>query len=61
MKGSGGAEHGDWNALSLCPNCHSVFEDQLRPKLYKALLEYGCKELPLSWAKSKKHPEEAKT
>ena len=44
----------DWNALSLCPNCHAVFEDMVRPKLYKALSEYGVKDLPRSWERSNK-------
>ncbi|MFA5316090.1 MAG: hypothetical protein WC369_01545 [Dehalococcoidales bacterium] len=49
IKGAAG-----WNALSLCPNCHSVFEDRIRPKLYKALKEFKVKGLPKSWAKSNK-------
>jgi hypothetical protein len=54
IPGSGGAVDGDWNALSLCPNCHAVFEDKLRPKLYVALQKFGVKKLPLSWKKSNK-------
>jgi hypothetical protein len=47
----------DWNAISLCPNCSTVFDDILRPLLYKALLEHGCKNLPDSWSKDRKMPE----
>lgn len=54
VKGSGTAADGDWNALSLCPNCHSLFEDVLRPKLYKALVKSGARNLPGSWEKSNK-------
>jgi hypothetical protein len=60
IKGSGGAGGGDWNALSLCPNCHSVFEDQFRPKLHRALVAAGCTKLPRSWAMSNKHREKTK-
>jgi len=44
----------EWNALSLCPNCHRIFDEVLRPKLYNALIEYGAVNLPKSWAKSNK-------
>ena len=47
----------EWNALSLCPNCSTVFDDKIRPKLYKALTEYNVKAkevLPKSWKKSNK-------
>jgi hypothetical protein len=44
----------DWNILSLCPNCSSVFDDVIRPKLYVALQKYGGKNLPKSWEKSNK-------
>jgi hypothetical protein len=54
IAGSGGAFGGDWNALSLCPSCHAVFEDTLRPKLYRALKEFGTSNLPPSWAQSNK-------
>jgi len=44
----------DWNAISLCPNCHEVFESTIRPMLYKALKEYGATGLPVSWSKDNK-------
>jgi hypothetical protein len=44
----------EFNALSLCPNCHAVFEDIIRPKLYQALIKYGTKKLPKSWKQSNK-------
>jgi len=44
----------EWNALSLCPNCATVFDDVIRPKLYKALKEFGTIKLPNSWKKSNK-------
>jgi len=44
----------DWNLLSLCPNCSSVFDDVIRPKLYRALKECGAKKLPKKWARSNK-------
>ncbi len=39
------------NGVWLCKNCHAVFDDVFRPKLYKALLAYGVPEemLPRSW------------
>ncbi|MBI3046587.1 MAG: hypothetical protein HYY86_03585 [Candidatus Harrisonbacteria bacterium] len=43
-----------WNAISFCPNCATVFDDIIRPKLYKALNEYGAKNLPTSWKQSNK-------
>jgi hypothetical protein len=45
---------GRWNAISLCPNCATVFDEIVRPKLYKALREYGATGLPLSWRKDNK-------
>jgi hypothetical protein len=42
------------NAMSLCPNCATVFDDVIRPKLYAALREFGCTGLPGSWSKSNK-------
>lgn len=47
-------ESKEWNALSLCPNCSTVFDDVMRPKFYKALEKYGSKKLPKSWRKSNK-------
>jgi hypothetical protein len=46
--------HPEWNAISLCPNCHYVFEEKVRPLLYRALLEYGATGLPHSWSKDNK-------
>ena len=43
-----------WNALSLCPNCHQIFEDKIRPRLFLALKEFGSENLPKSWSKSNK-------
>jgi hypothetical protein len=48
------AGKGQWNALSLCPNCHTIFDDVIRPKLYAALKEYGVTGLPNSWKKDSK-------
>jgi hypothetical protein len=44
----------EWNAISLCPNCSTVFDEVIRPKFYKALQEYGCAKLPQSWRKDNK-------
>ena len=44
----------NWNAVSLCPNCAAMFDDKIRPKLYKALSEYGTTNLPKSWQRSNK-------
>ena len=42
------------NAISLCPNCATVFDEVVRPKFYRALQEYGCTKLPASWRKDNK-------
>jgi hypothetical protein len=42
------------NGIPLCPNCHRVFDEILRPYLHRALAEFGAKNLPKSWAKSNK-------
>ncbi|MDD4242016.1 MAG: hypothetical protein PHG54_11355 [Smithellaceae bacterium] len=39
------------NLLMLCPTCHIMFDTHLKPKLFKALNEYGIK-LPESWKTS---------
>lgn len=44
----------EWNAISLCPNCSTIFDDKIRPMLYKALIEYGVVGLPMSWSKDNK-------
>jgi hypothetical protein len=48
------AGEGRWNALSLCPNCATVFDEVIRPKLHRALKEYGATNLPPSWSKDDK-------
>lgn len=40
--------------IPLCPNCHRVFDEMLRPYLYQALKKFGCTKLPSSWSKSNK-------
>lgn len=40
------------NGIPLCPNCHRVFDEILRPYLYRALKEFGG--LPESWKKNNK-------
>ena len=42
------------NGIPLCPSCHRVFDEILRPYLYKALVEFGTKDLPMGWSKSNK-------
>jgi predicted restriction endonuclease len=42
------------NGIPLCPNCHRVFDEVLRPYLYKALLTFGVTDLPESWRKNNK-------
>jgi predicted restriction endonuclease len=42
------------NGIPLCPNCHRVFDEVLRPYLYRALSEFGANGLPTSWAKNNK-------
>jgi predicted restriction endonuclease len=42
------------NGIPLCPNCHRVFDEVLRPYLYKALTKFGSKGLPVSWKKNNK-------
>jgi hypothetical protein len=36
----------------LCPTCHLMFDTHIKPKVYKALIEAGVKNLPVSWEKS---------
>jgi hypothetical protein len=45
---------GRWNTLSLCPNCATVFDEVIRPKLYQALVNYGASNLPPSWSRDNK-------
>lgn len=42
------------NGIPLCPNCHRVFDEVLRPYLFRALSEFGASGLPRSWQKSNK-------
>ncbi len=42
------------NGMPLCPNCHRVFDEVLRPRLYRALEHFGCEDLPDSWRKNNK-------
>ena len=42
------------NGIPLCPNCHRVFDEVLKPFLYRALTKYGCKNIPAGWSKSNK-------
>ena len=40
------------NTLLLCPSCHVIFDTQLKPKLYQALVKTGVQMLPISWKTS---------
>jgi predicted restriction endonuclease len=42
------------NGIPLCPNCHRVFDEVLRPYLHRALDKFGACGLPTSWKKSNK-------
>lgn len=42
------------NGIPLCPNCHRVFDEVLRPYLYRALSKFGSTGLPISWRTSNK-------
>lgn len=42
------------NGIPLCPNCHRVFDEVLRPYLHRALEEFGASNLPVSWKKNNK-------
>ena len=51
------AKHGQdsqVNGLPLCPNCHRIFDEKLRPKLFTALEKFGTTGLPKSWSNSNK-------
>ncbi len=39
------------NGVWLCKNCHAVFDDVFRPRLFAALVKYGVSPdvLPSSW------------
>jgi len=42
--------------MCLCPNCHRVFEEKIRPKLHVALVDWmkNHRNLPKSWSKDNK-------
>ena len=42
------------NGIPLCPNCHRVFDEILRPYLYRALEKFGVTGLPETWQKNNK-------
>ena len=46
------------NGIPLCPNCHRVFDEVLRPYMFRALSAFGSTGLPKSWASSNKLYEE---
>ena len=37
------------NGIPLCPNCHRIFDEVLRPYIFRALLAFGVKGLPKCW------------
>jgi hypothetical protein len=45
------------NILMLCPSCHVLFDHQLKPRLYLALMNAKASGLPESWKNS--HYEQA--
>jgi hypothetical protein len=46
-----GGNTGD-NLLMLCPTCHVMFDTHVKPKVFKAMLDSGFKDMPESWKKS---------
>jgi len=40
------------NLLMLCPTCHIVFDTHLKPKIFRAMIDFGFKDMPESWKKS---------
>ncbi|MGH7184220.1 MAG: HNH endonuclease [Nitrospiraceae bacterium] len=38
------------NGIPLCPNCHRVFDEILRPLFYRAITGFGG--IPKSWGKT---------
>ena len=42
------------NGIPLCPNCHRIFDEVLRPYMYRALCAFGATGLPKSWAVNNK-------
>ena len=52
------------NGALMCKNCHAVFEDVFRPRLFNALLKYNPALeglLPPSWRKRNKYSESTGT
>ena len=42
------------NGIPLCPDCHRVFDEILRPYLFRALAKFGCNDLPETWKHNNK-------
>ena len=42
------------NGIPLCPNCHRVFDEVLRPYLHRALHDFGVRDLPECWKRNNK-------
>jgi predicted restriction endonuclease len=42
------------NGIPLCPNCHKVFDEVLRPYLHRALQVFGSRDIPKCWEQSNK-------
>ncbi len=42
------------NGMPLCPNCHRIFDETLRPRLFAALSEFGIRGLPDCWRRNNK-------
>lgn len=42
------------NGMPLCPNCHRIFDEVLRPYLFRALEAFGATGLPESWRRNNK-------
>jgi hypothetical protein len=40
------------NLLMLCPTCHIMFDTHLKPKVFRALIDAGFKDMPESWKRS---------
>ena len=52
------------NGALMCKNCHAVFEDVFRPRLFKALIAFRPELEPLlppSWKKCNKYSEQTGT
>ena len=42
------------NGMPLCPNCHRIFDEVLRPRLAAALHEFGTQGVPECWSRNNK-------